>query len=58
MARQFGRTATPIRFASSDAKKLKKTLVYEENVKLGGVMVSIFAFMTCFGVPMKHGITD
>ena len=28
-----------MRCASSDAKKLKKTLVYEENVKLGGVMV-------------------
>ena len=36
------RTRFQVRFASSDASKtLKKTLVYDEHVKVGGVMVRL-----------------
>jgi hypothetical protein len=38
-ARRFGNANKQVRAASSDSKTLKKTLVYDENVKIGGVMV-------------------
>ena len=44
-ARRFGNANKQLRSASSDSKTLKKTLVYDEHVKVGGVMVRILTLL-------------